>query len=90
MTEGELAVIHVAGPWARGFQACSRCGHVFHDYRDQQIAVPVDDPHDPMDTHWPVGEEVLVLGGYSALTSGLRDDRDTSDEVRCAAVSTIQ
>lgn len=84
----EQAVIHIAGPPQRGYQECRRCGYVFHDYRDGNLATLASDPHDPMGLQWPEGEEVLVLGHplggrYTALVSGLRPDRDTSDEVPC-------
>ena len=85
----ERAVLHLAGPAQPGYQECSRCGYVFHDYRGREVATLISDPHDPMESHWPEGEEVLVIGHprggrYMALASGLRPDRDTSDEVRCA------
>jgi hypothetical protein len=84
----EIAVIHLAGPKERGYQACSRCDYVFHDYRGGQLATLASDPHDPMDSGWPEGAEVLVIGHprggrYITLVSSLRADRDTSDEVRC-------
>jgi hypothetical protein len=84
----ERAIIHVAGPAQPGYQECRRCGYIFHDYRDGNVAKLADDPHDPMESCWPEGEEVLVIGHplggrYMARVSGLRPDRETSDEVPC-------